>query len=306
VTTFSIAFVHLVALLAVLPYFFSWAGLVACLVLIWATASLGISLSYHRMLSHKSWRAKPWLRNFLTFLACLTLEMGPISWSATHRLHHRESDHEDDPHSPLVSFFWAHMGWLFVTHPIIDDEERKKALAPDLYRDATLRFFERNYVWLWVGVSLLLFAGGLAFGGLQLGLSLLIWGGFLRTVLVWHATWFVNSVTHLWGYRNYQTTDDSRNLWWVAVVTFGEGWHNNHHARAGTANFGHKWWEFDPTFWALALLNKLGWVEKLNLAEPLPADSPVKVLDGKIAAQSKALKSLLRSKRPTRARSQAG
>ncbi len=101
------------------PYFFSWAGLALCAVMIWVTASLGVSLSYHRMLSHRAWRARPWLRNVLTFLACLALEMGPISWSATHRQHHRESDHEADPHSPLVSFFWAHMGWLFFTHPVL-------------------------------------------------------------------------------------------------------------------------------------------------------------------------------------------
>lgn len=296
ITAFSIALIHVGALAAVVPYFFSWAGLALFVVLVWATASLGVSLSYHRMLSHKAWRARPWLRNVLTFLACLSLEMGPISWSATHRQHHRESDHEADPHSPLVNFFWAHLGWLFFTHPVIDNKELKRKLVPDLYKDRAMVFFERNYVWLWLGFALLTMAAGYAFGGLQLALSLLVWGSLVRTVWVWHSTWFVNSVTHLFGYRNYKTSDDSRNLWWVSVLTFGEGWHNNHHALAGSANFGHKWFEFDPSYWALALFNRLGWVERINPSPKLKVSSPMQQLTDHVVAQSKALRSMLRTK----------
>lgn len=301
VTAISIAAIHLGALAAVFPYFFSWAGLALCLLLIWATASLGVSLSYHRMLSHRSWRAKPWLRNALTWLACLALEMGPIGWSATHRQHHRESDHEDDPHSPLVSFIWAHFAWLFYTHPVIDNEEAKRALVPDLYNDRAMRFFERSYFVHWIGLALLTMGIGYLFGGLQLALSLFVWGSLVRTVWVWHGTWCVNSVTHLFGYRNYNTADDSRNLWWVALVTFGEGWHNNHHALAGSANFGHKWFEFDPSYWALALFKRLGWVERVNSSPKLSARSPVQELRHKIEAQSRALRSLLRPYQPMRA-----
>jgi sn-2 palmitoyl-lipid 9-desaturase len=293
-TAISIGAIHLGALAAVMPYFFSWTGLVLCLVLIWLTASLGVSLSYHRMLSHRAWRARPWLRNILTFLACLSLEMGPISWSATHRQHHRESDHEADPHSPLVNFFWAHLGWLFFTHPVVDDESQKRKLVPDLYNDSALRFFEQTFFLHWIVFAIVSMAVGYAFGGLQLALSLFVWGSLVRTVWVWHATWCVNSVTHLFGYRNYKTPDDSRNLWWVALVTFGEGWHNNHHALAGSANFGHKWFEFDPSYWALALFNRLGWVERVNHSPRLHTSSPMQQLTGHVIAQSKALRSALR------------
>lgn len=297
-TALGILIIHLGAVAAVLPFFFSWAGLAMCLVMIWLTASLGVSLSYHRMLSHKSWRAKPWLRNVLTLFACLALEMGPLSWSATHRLHHRESDHEDDPHSPLVNFFWAHMGWLFYTHPIIDDQDRRDKLVPDLLNDPVLRFYERNFVYTWIALALLSMAVGYLAGGWQLALSLLVWGSLVRTVVVWHNTWFVNSVTHLFGYRNYATEDDSRNLWWVAVVTFGEGWHNNHHAMAGTADFGRKWFEFDSSYWALAIFNRLGWVERLNPGPKLRAGSPIVVIKKHVEKQSKALRSILRENRP--------
>lgn len=301
VTAISIAAIHIGALAAVFPYFFSWAGLALCLVLIWLTASLGVSLSYHRMLSHRAWRARPWLRTILTFLACLSLEMGPISWSATHRQHHRESDHEADPHSPLVSFFWAHLGWLFFTHPVVDDEQLKRKLVPDLYNDRVLRFFEHTYFFHWIAFALLSMGVGYLFGGLQLALSLFIWGSLVRTVWVWHTTWCVNSVTHLFGYRNYKTPDDSRNLWWVAIVTFGEGWHNNHHALAGSANFGHKWFEFDPSYWALACFKRLGWVERVNNSPKLRAGSPVQQLTDRVVAQSKALRSMLRQQEAARA-----
>lgn len=301
VTALSIAAIHVAALAAVFPYFFSWAGLALCVLLIWMTASLGVSLSYHRMLSHRAWRAKPWLRNILTFFACLSLQMGPIAWSATHRQHHRESDHEADPHSPLVSFFWAHLGWLFFADPVVDDEKVKQKLVPDLYNDKALRFFEKTFFFQWIAFALFSMGVGYLFGGLQLALSLFVWGSLVRTVWVWHTTWCVNSVTHLFGYRNYRTPDDSRNLWWVAVVTFGEGWHNNHHALAGSANFGHKWFEFDPSYWALAVFKFFGWVERVNHSPKLKASSPVQQLSEHVVAQSKALRSMLNPSPPARA-----
>jgi fatty-acid desaturase len=295
-TASAITAIHLGALLACLPYFFSWAGLILAAVLAWSTASLGVSLAYHRLLSHRSFRAKPALRNALVWLACLALEMGPQKWAATHRLHHRESDHRDDPHSPLVSFIWAHTGWLFYTNPTLDDQDALARLAPDLYRDPALRFFERTFVWHWLAVALLSFALGYLTGGLQLGLSLVVWGSLVRTVWVWHATWCVNSVTHLFGYRNYRTEDDSRNLWWVALITYGEGWHNNHHAQAGAAGFGRKWWELDPTFWALRLFQACGWAEQVNVAKPLPAATPIQRIGRVLVAKSARLRSLLRER----------
>jgi len=296
VTLVFVILLHLGALAALVPWFFSWAGLVLFLVMVWLTASLGVSLGFHRLLSHKSYKTQPWLRNILVTIGCLALEMGPISWSATHRLHHRETDHEDDPHSPLVNFFWAHVGWLFRTHPVLDDELRGARLVPDLLRDPFLISIERWYFMPWIIFALLSLGAGLYWGGWQLALSLLVWGTLLRTVYVWHITWCVNSVTHMFGYRNFRTHDDSRNLWWVAVLTFGEGWHNNHHAAAGTANFGRKWWEVDPTYLVLAGLKLLGLVEKLNTAPLLAATEPPVQLSSKPTALSRALKSLLRKR----------
>lgn len=288
-TVVLIAVVHLGALAACLPYFFSWAGLILCLALIWITASFGISMGYHRMLSHRSWRAKPWLRNVLTYLGCLSLEMGPISWSAVHRQHHRESDHEADPHSPLISFLWAHMGWLFYSNPAVDSTEQMRKLVPDLVEERSMRFFERTFILHWITLAVVISTIGYLAGGWQLALSLFVWGSLVRTVIVWHDTWFVNSVTHLFGYRNYATPDSSRNLWWVAIVTFGEGWHNNHHAMAGSANFSRRWFEFDPTYWMLALFARLGWVEKVNRAPRLAIGSAMQQLKEHVIAQSKAL-----------------
>jgi fatty-acid desaturase len=296
VTIAFVVLLHAGALAICLPWLFSWAGLGLFLVMIWLTASLGVSLGFHRLLSHRSYRAQPWLRNILVTVGCLALEMGPISWSATHRLHHRETDHEDDPHSPLVNFFWAHVGWLFRSHPVLDDQAGVVRLVPDLVRDPYLRFIERWYFVPWITFALLSLGLGYFWGGWQLALSLLAWGSLARTVWVWHITWCVNSVTHLFGYRNFRTYDDSRNLWWVALLTFGEGWHNNHHAAAGTANFGRKWWEVDPSYMVLAVLYNLGLVQKLNTAPAMAAGAPPVKLRCKPTAVSKALKSLVRGR----------
>ena len=290
-TVAAIVAIHLAALLAFFPYFFSWGGLILALFMAWGTASLGASLTYHRMLSHRAWQPVPWLRTMLLSFAALSLQSGPVRWAATHRLHHRESDHEDDPHSPLVSFLWAHIGWLFYSVPRVEDPAELRKLAPDLLEDPELLFFQRWFGTMWVAFALLSFGAGYLIGGggadgLRLGLSLLVWGSFARTVWVWHCTWFVNSVTHLFGYRNYNTEDESRNLWWVAFLTYGEGWHNNHHAIAGSARFGQKWWEFDPTWWALSAFQRAGWVRKVTVAPLLSNTAAVREYAGKSGARS--------------------
>jgi stearoyl-CoA desaturase (delta-9 desaturase) len=290
-TTFVILAIHAAALLAFLPYFFSWAGVILCLVLVWATASLGVSMTFHRLLSHKSWQPVPWLRHVLLFCASISLQSGPITWSATHRLHHRESDHEDDPHSPLVSFMWSHLLWNFYANEQVKNPEIQKRLVPDLVGDRMLQFYEKYFFALWCTLAAVCWgagylAGGGGVHGVQLGWSLVIWGSFVRTVWVWHVTWFVNSATHLWGYRNYSTSDDSRNLWWVAIVTFGEGWHNNHHAVAGSAKFTQKWWEFDSTWMVLSLFKRLGWVRKVTIAPQLGTVEATRQFTGKTGAQS--------------------
>lgn len=285
-----VTLLHLVALLAVLPWLFSWSGVILCAVMIWVTGSLGVSLAYHRLLSHKAWQAHPTLRKFLLFCAALSLQSGPLAWSATHRIHHRESDHADDAHSPLVSFIWGHLLWIFHEIPRAETAEEIRRVVPDLVDDPVLQFFERNILPIWLGFGAAIFlAGWLIAGGgpegLRFGLSLLIWGHVLRTVWGWHSTGFVNSVTHLFGYRNFNTEDESRNLWWVSILTFGEGWHNNHHAIAGSARFTQRWWEFDPGWWVLKAFRALGWVRSVTVAPKYAPDSR-RNFSGKIGAQS--------------------
>jgi stearoyl-CoA desaturase (delta-9 desaturase) len=265
-TLFGIIVVHSLALVAVLPMFFTWWGVGLFVFMWWLTASLGVSMGYHRLFTHRAFKAQRWFRNLLAFLAALALEMGPILWSATHRQHHRESDKSNDPHSPKEKgFWWAHLLWMLYEDESLSKPEQIQSLVPDLYQDKILQHFDRRFVWYWVAVMLLFFFVGWWLGGFKLGVSLAIWGGPVRTVVVWHCTWFVNSVTHLFGYQTFTDTgDDSRNLWWVALTTFGEGWHNNHHKLAGRANYGYSWRQPDPTYWAICVFEKLRLVYDVN------------------------------------------
>jgi stearoyl-CoA desaturase (delta-9 desaturase) len=181
-----------------------------------------------------------------------------MTWAATHRLHHQKSDQAGDPHSPLEGPWWSHFLWLFVKRKEADRDTLWRRYIPELTQRPIMQFFEKTFAfWLWAqGLALL--AVGWFFGGWQLGVSLLVWGMCVRMVFAYHSTWFVNSATHLWGYRNYDTRDHSRNLWWVAVLAYGEGWHNNHHAHPSVAPAGHKWWEFDMTWWAIRALQLVG------------------------------------------------
>ena len=245
---------HIGALAA--PFFFTWQALATCFVLHWFTASIGICLGYHRFLSHKSFKLQSPARLMAIFAGVLSGEGSPIVWAATHRLHHQRSDQEGDPHSPLITAVWSHLSWLFIRRT----EEERQALfrkyTPDLIVDPMLQFFEKTYFMWLVASGVALYTIG-AVSGVG-GLSMLLWGLCMRMVLVYHGTWFVNSATHLWGYRNYDARDESRNLWWVAIWAYGEGWHNNHHAHPHVAPAGHRWWELDPTWWAIKTLRLFG------------------------------------------------
>ena len=248
--------IHLLALAA--PFSFTWTGLAMFIVMYWITGALGITLCYHRLLTHRSYKTPKIVEYALTFFACSALQGGPISWVATHRLHHKESDHEKDPHTPNEGFLWSHILWNFFNIPQFERYEEFRHMARDLDRDPVHRFYEVMFFPIWLGIALAMFGIGFAFGGWQLGLSLVVWGCFLRTISVWHSTWLVNSATHMWGYRRYLTADDSRNNWWVALVTFGEGWHNNHHADQRSAAHGHKWYEVDMTYWTINVMKWVG------------------------------------------------
>lgn len=258
VVTLFLFFIHLGCVAALMPQFFSWQGLAIAAVMHWVTCSIGICLGYHRYLSHKSLKLKPVAEFFVMLAGSLSGEGSPMTWAATHRLHHQKSDQDGDPHSPLIGAWWAHIMWLFIARKPEDKDLLLKKYVPELMERPVMRFFEKTFAfWLWAqGVVLL--AAGWAWGGWQMGVSFLVWGMCVRMTAAYHSTWFVNSATHLWGYRNYDTRDESRNLWWVAIAAYGEGWHNNHHAHPSVAPAGHKWWEVDITWWSIRLLRAVG------------------------------------------------
>ncbi|MFN3192785.1 MAG: acyl-CoA desaturase [Aureliella sp.] len=240
------------------PFTFTWSGLVLTVVLHWICGGIGICLGYHRMLTHGSFNTHRWVRRTIATIGCLAGEGPPIQWVANHRLHHARSDQEGDPHSPREGSLWSHMFWLAYRVGGKDGAEFLKKWAPDLYRDRYIRLLDYGFIPVNVMLSLVIIGAGAYFGGTSLAISWLVWAVFARMVFVLHATWLVNSASHMWGYRNYETRDDSRNNWWVALLTYGEGWHNNHHAHPRMANHGHKWWEFDLTFRTIRLMQRLG------------------------------------------------
>jgi fatty-acid desaturase len=263
-----IAVVHLLALAALAPSLFSWTGLLLFLVGV-PLYGQGINLVYHRLLAHRSFAVPKWLERAFVLGSLCSLEDTPARWVATHRFHHTHSDQPDDPHSPLTAFLWAHVGWLLVWNPRVHGLANYEKYARDVLEDRFYMRLEKG--WLWAGIyvahAILYFAAGAAavlLGGgepaaaVQFGASLVVWGVLLRTVVVWHITWSVNSVTHLFGYRNFETDENSRNNWLVGLLAAGEGWHNNHHHDPASASTRRRWWEVDVTYAAIWLLERLG------------------------------------------------
>jgi stearoyl-CoA desaturase (delta-9 desaturase) len=260
---------HLAAAAAFLPMYFSWSGLILAIVLAQVTGVLGINLCYHRLLTHRGLQCPRWLEHALVVLAILCLQDTPARWVAVHRRHHQHSDEQPDPHSPLANVLWAHMGWLFVRHPELWRLGIYERYAKDILRDPFYAALERGQAQIKINLAQLpvLFALGFGFDwwlegttatSVQSGISLVLFGAFARTVIVWHQTWAVNSIAHVWGYRNYDTAENSRNNLLVGLLANGEGWHNNHHADPRSARHGHRWWEIDTTFLMVRIMMMLG------------------------------------------------
>ena len=248
------AIFHALALIA--PWFFSWSALGVTLILHWFLGSIGICLGYHRLLSHRSFQVPKWLEYAIAIVGATAVQGGPIFWVAGHRLHHAHTeDVEKDPYSARKGFWWSHVLWLFYPKEEFFDPTKYCKYAPEMARDPFYLWLDRYYLLLQIPLGILLYALG--------GWSFVIWGMCVRSVLLWHSTWFINSVTHMWGYRTFETKDNSRNLWWAAIVTYGEGWHNNHHAYPHVAKAGWRWWEVDVTWWAIQVLRVLGLATKV-------------------------------------------
>ncbi len=268
---------HALSLLALWPWLFSWTGVITMFVGLYFFGGVGINMCYHRLLAHRSFECAPWFERVLVYIGLCCMQDAPGRWVAAHRIHHCFSDEEPDPHSPIGNFIWGHVGWMLVDKHGLNKIANYERYARDLLRQPFYLKLERKGVpiLVYLAHALLFFLIGLAIGfvlegtvigGLQLGLSLLVWGVIVRTVLVWHVTWSVNSLSHLFGYRNYETGEHSRNNWLVALITSGEGWHNNHHADPASASNQRKWWEFDLVYYNILALEKIGLV--WNIVEP--------------------------------------
>ncbi len=250
------AFVVVFHIFAVWALFtFSWQNLLAAAITWWIAGSWGIGMGYHRLLTHGGFKTPKWMERFLTLCGTLAIQSGSLMWVTTHRIHHAHTETEKDPHSPRKGTYWSHIGWILRGTAQNQSEETIKRYAPDLLKDNFHVVSTKYYYLTSVVVGAVLFAIG--------GWSMVLWGIFLRTVWGWHSTWLVNSATHLWGKRRFETRDDSRNNGLIAAITFGEGWHNNHHANPRSAKHGMAWYEIDVNWLQIKFLEKIGLAEKV-------------------------------------------
>jgi stearoyl-CoA desaturase (delta-9 desaturase) len=244
-----------------------WSDLVV-FAICYVVTGLGVTVGFHRHLTHRAFKAKPWVRGTLAILGSAAIEGPVIAWVADHRKHHAFADIEGDPHSPHVDhgvglkgalrgLLHAHVGWLFIhTH-----RGNKQRYAPDLLEDPLIRWIDRTFV-LWVAAGLVVpfILGGLIGGSWHAALTGLLWGGAVRMLVVHHVTYSINSLCHFFGRQAFDTGDESRNLAWLAPFTFGEAWHNNHHAFPTSFEHGMRRWQFDPSRYVIRGLERLGLV----------------------------------------------
>ena len=251
----AIAGIHIGALFALLPSNFNWTAVGLVFLLHWITGGLGITLGYHRLVTHRSFQTPKWLEYFFVFCGTLSCQGGPIDWIGLHRIHHLHSDQPGDPHDSNQGFWWSHVIWMLHQAP---GQAEVPRYTKDIGNDPVYLFFQKYLLLLQIGLGLLLYAIG--------GWPFVVWGIFVRLVFVYHCTWLVNSATHKFGYRTYESSDRSTNCWWVALLAYGEGWHNNHHAFQHSARHGLQWWEIDLTWMTIHLLESLGLASKVKLA----------------------------------------
>ncbi|MBI2822479.1 MAG: fatty acid desaturase [Acidobacteria bacterium] len=241
-------------------FFWDWRAAAVALFLNWLAAGVGIGMGYHRLLTHRGFQVPKAMEYFLTVCGMMALEGGAINWVVTHRIHHATSDREGDPHSPRDGRWWSHMGWILVGTAMQHDRNVLEHYAPEMMKDRVHVLLNRLYWVPLVLCGLLLLALG--------GWVLVLWGVFLRVTVGLHSTWLVNSATHMWGARRFETRDDSRNNWWVALLSFGEGWHNNHHAHPVAARHGLAWYEIDLNWWGIRALQILGLARSVKVVHP--------------------------------------
>lgn len=255
--------VHVACLLVFFTQF-SWTAVAVCIGLFFLRM-FGITAGYHRYFSHRSFKTGRGFQFVLAFLGTLSVQKGVLWWAANHRIHHKFADQEEDVHSPTRrGFWWSHAGWILSS----DYEETHYDRIPDLVRYPELRWLNDHFLVPPLLMAVALFAVG--------GASWLVWGFFVSTTLLWHVTFMINSLAHVYGSRRYETTDTSRNNFWLALLTMGEGWHNNHHTFMNSTRQGFFWWEIDATYYILKALSWVGITWDLipppaRLLEPVPS-----------------------------------
>jgi stearoyl-CoA desaturase (delta-9 desaturase) len=260
-TGMGLTLIHVGALAAFVPALFHMSDLILVAIVSYATGALGVTLCYHRVLTHRSFRLRKPLEYLFATFGTLALQGDPIRWVAVHRKHHAHADHDGDPHDIRLGFGWAHVEWLYRHNVALPSEEEIARYAPDLYADRYYRALQYLAGPLQIALAVAFFLIG--------GWSWVVWGVFVRLVVSYHSTWLVNSAAHMLGYRTFRTTDRSTNCWWVAVLSFGEGWHNNHHAFPFSARHGLRWFEIDMTWWHVKLLAFLRLADRIRIPSKL-------------------------------------
>lgn len=265
-TSGPIIFMHVAAIVTVIMSGFSWIALAMC-VAMYVVRMFAITGGYHRYFSHRSFKTSRAFQFVLGYLGACSAQMGPLWWATNHRHHHRYSDMEEDIHSPARNgIFWAHIGWILSDCYLKTDEKSVR----DLYKYPELRFIDKYHYLVSISFAVFTFYLGktLAFFWPELGTSgfqMLAWAFFLSTVFLYHGTFTINSLAHVIGSRRFNTKDDSKNHLGLALITLGEGWHNNHHRYPGSEKQGFYWWEIDITHYTLKFLSWFGIVWDLKV-----------------------------------------
>jgi fatty-acid desaturase len=242
--------VHAIALTGF--WTFSWANFAAFLFMYFVTECLGITLGFHRLMSHRSFKTYKWVERLLAVFGSLTIQRSPLEWVAHHRIHHAFSDMERDPHNSRRGFWWSHILWVIKRDERLDEFDVLKPYARDMASDWFMNLLFSKWVHTLMQIAL-----GMVFLMIG-GWGMVSWAIFVRLVVGYHCTFFVNSVCHKFGYKTYETGDNSLNCWWAALLTFGEGWHNNHHKYQNIARAGHQWWEIDVTMMIIRSMEFVG------------------------------------------------
>lgn len=256
IPTNAIGIGSMLILLCFAPRYFEWEAF-GLFISLYCLSGLGITLGFHRLLTHQSFKTYSWVRYFIAIMGTLAWQGSPLTWTGAHIKHHQNSDREDDPHSPTHGFWWSQFLWMIFSR---QKETDAKTYAPrELLQDRGMQIIHRVHWLPQIILAILLAISGYFYGGSFSAFSWVVWGVAVRTISTFTAPSLVNSAAHKWGYRNYNTPDNSRNLWWVAIISFGEGWHNNHHGEPRSAVHGNRhWWEFDPTYWMIVIMEKFG------------------------------------------------